>query len=390
MSSKSTDPKTYQENRQRDQLRRARKKTKSRDKGKSKRQKDWIPDDLNNLDTWDDGDYTGFERIMPRDENDRRRAVEQAAQQKVAALDEADNDLPDGLRGRVVAVGKGVCHVDINGQRRVCGLRGSLTADGYTNVVTVGDTVVVAEGDVVEAVLPRRSVLARPDVFYGHLQQAIVANVDQLVIVAAWRDPAIWLELIDRYLIVAARDGLPAVVCINKRDLADDEAEIQAVARAYRDLGHTVLLTSALDGTGLVDLRAALAGKISVLAGMSGVGKSSLLTTAYPDLDLRTGAVSEHSGEGRHTTTQAVWLALDDETAAVDTPGIREFGLSGLHKADLAAYFTEFEPYAPDCRFNNCTHINEPDCAVRAAVAAGDIAASRHHSYSVILDGLPG
>jgi ribosome biogenesis GTPase len=377
----------------RKQLRQANKKFKRGQQNTRKRRRDWLPDNPDTLDDWDDADYTAVERIMPLDESERRRSVEAAAFRSAADSDEpADDELqaPDGLTGLVIEVSKGLCRVEVADQVLLCGLRGSLTAEssGYMNPVTVGDEVIITEdgagGGIVEQVLPRRSVLARPDTFYTHMQQVIVANVDQLLIVAAWRNPPIWLEMIDRYLVFARRNDLPAVICVNKDDLIADEAEFAATMRPYHDLGYAVIRTSALTGAGIDDLRDALHERTTVLTGMSGVGKSSLITAVQPGLSLRTSAVSDHSGEGRHTTTQATWLRLGAGGAVVDTPGIREFGLARLHRDELAAFFPEIAAAGEICRFRDCQHLNEPGCAVRAGVESGRIAHSRYHSYQLI------
>jgi ribosome biogenesis GTPase len=182
---------------------------------------------------------------------------------------------------------------------------------------------------------------------------------------------------------------LPALLCVNKIDLAETPDEYQRSLQPYEALGVPLLLTSAQTGVGIAQLRALLHGHTTVLAGLSGVGKSSLLAAVQPGLHLRVGAVSERKHEGRHTTTQATMIRLDERTSVVDTPGIREFGLSGLTRPELATYFPEFIPVADGCRFRNCTHLDEPGCAVRAAVARGAIADSRFHSYRLIYATLP-
>ena len=252
----------------------------------------------------------------------------------------------------------------------------------------------------VEAVLPRRSALARPDVFYSHLQQVIVANVDQVLIVAAWREPAFWPELVDRYLIAAARYNLAPIICINKIDLADeaadrdaddasDAAELAQTVAAYRRAGYPVLPTSARTGDGLAELREALAGRTTALAGLSGVGKSSLLSAAEPGLSLRIAEVSSRRHEGRHTTTQVTLHPLAAGGFVADTPGIREFGLSGLRGSDLTRFYPEIAAEAEGCAYADCSHTREPGCAVKAAVRAGRIAAVRYDSYRKIRHGLP-
>lgn len=360
--------------------------------------------------TWDEIDYADSERIMPRDEGERRREVRQQAFQPTAngagETDDAPSEaspifhdspnIPGTVQGLVLEVSTGMCRVDLGEETLLCHLRGALTAheSHFTNVVAVGDQVLVQRSDddrgIVEAVLPRRRVLSRPDVHASHLQQIVAANVDQLLIVSAWRDPPLWLELIDHYLVAANRNQLPVIICVNKLDLAGSEAEIDETLAHYPVLGYPVIKTSALDGNGLSELRQRLQGRATVVAGLSGVGKSSLLTAIEPELALRVGNVSAWwGGSGRHTTTQATWLRLNPSTAVVDTPGIREFGVSGLHKHQLIEYYPEIAEIANNCRFHNCAHANEPNCAVRWAVKRGDIAASRMQSYKKIYATLP-
>ncbi len=360
---------------------------------KQTRRRDWLPDS----EDWDDLDIETEERIVPVGEIERRRAVEKAAFRAPAPKpdhDEAVASAAPGQPGLVVEVSKGMCRVDVGERVLLCHIRGALNAEntGFTNPVAVGDRVIVnavgPDEGIVEAILPRQSVLARPDVFHSHLQQAIVANADQLLIVASWQEPVIWLELVDRYLIAAERNHLPALICLNKIDLAEDMAQCRATLQPYQALGHGVVFTSALTRQGIAELRALLQNRTTVLAGLSGVGKSTLLSMVQPGLQLRTGAVSQSSGEGRHTTTQATLIRLKAGGAVVDTPGIREFGLSGIHRAELGQYFKEIGAVAVACRFKNCAHLTEPDCAVQSAVAGGKIAASRYHSYRQIYDSL--
>jgi ribosome biogenesis GTPase len=294
----------------------------------------------------------------------------------------------------VLEVSSNLCRVDLAGQSLLCRLRGALSAQetGFTNVIAVGDRVIVQENSpghgVVEQVLPRRSVLARPDVFRSHLRQVIVANADQLLIVAAWRNPLIWLELIDRYLIAAERHNLIPLICVNKVDLAADQAECQILLQPYQTLGYQVLFTSARTHSGLDLLREAMRGRVTALAGLSGVGKSSLLNAIQPGLHLRTGAISDGSGNGQHTTTQVSLLPLAMGGFVADTPGIREFGLSGLSQSELIAFYPDLTTYAHLCRFANCSHQHEPDCAVKAAVTAQKIAPIRYDNYLKIYHSL--
>jgi ribosome biogenesis GTPase len=348
----------------------------------------------------DDLDMPQTERVMPRGERERRQRLMAAAKPRNSEeLDiiSAPRARAEGTtaRGTVVEVSTGLCRVEVDGRTILCSVRGSLSAadSGFTNVVAVGDDVLVSrdgrDAGVVETVLPRRSVLLRPDVFHGHLQQVIVANADQVLIVGSWKNPALWFELVDRYLITAERNNLSAVICVNKIDLADDPAEYRTALRPYQALGYGVLFTSATRGDGVAELRGLLCGKTTAVAGLSGVGKSSLLTAVQPELQLRTGAVNEDRHEGRHVTTQVHLLRLQGGGYAVDTPGIREFGLAGLRRADLARFYPEINALREQCTFGDCSHTHEPGCVVAAAVAQGPVSATRFHSYGKIWASLP-
>ncbi len=333
-------------------------------------------------------------RIMPRDELDRRDGllVEPKLEFQTDFADAMWQTLADRSPfdlGVVVEVSRGLCRAAVNGEVIVCDIRGILTAEGtgFTNIVAVGDRVLVrphseARG-LIEEVLPRRSGLARSDVHQTYLKQMIAANVDQVLIVAAWLEPKIWFQMVDEYLIGAQRNDLSAVIVINKVDLAESWAEVETAVQPYRDLGHQVILTSAVEGVGADEVREALRGHTTVFAGLSGVGKSSLLNAVQPGLQLRTGQVSElKSREGRHTTTQAVMHPLAMGGYVVDTPGIKDMGLLGLHPEDLLDYYPEVEAVWGQCRFNDCAHDKEPGCAVKKGVKNGRIAVWRYKNYS--------
>ena len=343
----------------------------------------------------------GQERIMPMGEAERRQQIEQAAQ----TVFTEETDIPETpqiaafdatVTGRVVEVSSGMCRVQLDDERiLLCTLRGSLTAEetGYTNAVTVGDRVHIAENNDltgrVEAVEPRTNEIARPAPSAPHLRQLLAANVDQLLIVQAWRNPDIWYELIDRYLITAERSGVRPVICVNKVDLSDDIEHIRAETAPYTALGYEVLLTSAADGHGLDALREQLHGKVTAVAGLSGVGKSSLLAAVQPGFSLRTGEVNEERGQGRHTTTQATMMSFGDDGYVIDTPGIREFGLAGLHAPELDRYYPEVARAASCCKFADCTHTHEPDCGVLEELETGGLSHIRYHNYTVIRSELP-
>jgi ribosome biogenesis GTPase len=227
-------------------------------------------------------------------------------------------------------------------------------------------------------------------------EQVIAANVDQAVPVFAAAEPPPKWNLLDRYLVSAEAAGVPALICINKADLLPGNADEAAVLDAiyeYRRIGYPVVLVSAHTGEGLDELQAALRGRVSALLGKSGVGKTSLLNALQPGLGLRVSAVSRVNGKGRHTTTHLEMFTLDlpagkdesspaSETAIVDTPGIREFGLWEVSEEDLALFFPEMRPLVGRCRFGlDCRHNQEPGCAIRKATLAGLIHPRRYQSY---------
>lgn len=352
------------------------------------RRKDWLSDNLADPDIYYDQDIAAEERIVPKGETERKRA------QGVASVVTANSGehLPvvratDGLRGTVIEVSSGLCRVRLGERDLICEIRQSVRSpqSGFTNVVAVGDEVLVSpngeERGYVETVLPRRSGLARPDVFYPHLQQVIVANVDQLLIVASWREPAYWPELVDRYLISAQRNNLLPIICVNKVDLVGDPDEPRRLSQAYDVLGIRLFFTSAATGEGVAELQALLRNRTTALAGLSGVGKSSLLSAAEPGLDLRVGEVNQRKQFGRHTTTQVTLHRLRAGGFVVDTPGIREFGLSGLAPDALLRYYPDLGFVGQGCRFLDCTHRDEDGCAVRDAAESGNLSAMRYDNY---------
>ncbi len=293
------------------------------------------------------------------------------------------------LTGTVMEVSGRLSRVNTGQGALLCGLRGNVQSGsaGYTGALAAGDEVTVtpdgAGGGIVESVAPRRSMLVRPDVHLGHRQQVLVANADQLLVVAAWADPPMWPELVDRYFITAQRFGLEPLLCMNKSDLAPSDEECLADLEPYVAAGYRTFLSSAVSGRGMEELRRALQGKVTILAGLSGVGKSSLLTTLQPELQLRTGGIADYH-MGRHTTSQARLYPLDGGGYVADTPGVREFGLYGLTRPELADYYPEMHVLTGKCRYANCTHLDEEGCAVQATVERGEISAERYASYEKI------
>jgi ribosome biogenesis GTPase len=247
------------------------------------------------------------------------------------------------------------------------------------------------EGMIVE-VLPRRNAFSRPAAGRKPIEQVIVANVDQVMPVFAAREPTPKWRQLDRYIAAAELAGVPSIICINKIDLAQAEDSIDEIAAMYGHVGYRVLLTSATTGEGIDAFAEALRGRVTALTGRSGVGKTSLLNAMQPELGLRVGQVSQATGKGRHTTSQLEMFPLAGGGAIVDTPGMREFEIR--HEpagGGLASLFVEMRPYIGQCRFGlGCEHWHEPDCAIKEATEAGEIAQMRYDSYVHILRHMPG
>jgi ribosome biogenesis GTPase / thiamine phosphate phosphatase len=255
------------------------------------------------------------------------------------------------------------------------------------HVIVAGDVVWFRpEGEhqgIIERVEPRCGLLSRASRGQQHV---LVANVDQVVIVTSAAEPRMKPNLIDRYLVSAEKAQATPIICINKIDLID-AAELMPLVGVYSQLGYEVLTVSAATGFGIERLRGRLAGAESVVTGQSGVGKSSLLNAIEPELGLRVQSVSKESQKGRHTTTTAELIPLAIGGYVVDTPGIRQFQLWDVIPDEVAAYFRELRPYVSQCRFPNCTHTHEDNCAVKDAVADGWIDARRYESYAQIRSG---
>ncbi len=265
-------------------------------------------------------------------------------------------------------------------------LRGRLKLQARTgDRVVAGDRVRVlrppGESPTIESVEPRRSQLVRQAPGRSHRAKIIVANVDQVVVVVAAARPEPRLGLLDRLLVLAESSDLPAVVVVNKLDLADEASVLERFA-AYRAAGYTLLLASVKTGLGIEALRDRLCDRESVVTGPSGAGKSSLLNALEPGLGLRIGAVSDAVGKGRHTTVTARLIPLACGGFVVDTPGLREVGLWDVDPDSLDHLFPEFREWLGACHFgNSCTHTHEPGCAVHEAVDAGTIDRARWMSY---------
>jgi ribosome biogenesis GTPase len=264
-------------------------------------------------------------------------------------------------------------------------MRGRLKKIDDALKLTVGDEVLLEPGShgdtwAIGEIFPRRSQLARRMPGGGHGERVVAANVDQVIVVFAAAKPEPHVKMLDRFLVIAEGNALDARIIINKVDLVD-EAEIRERFHNYIGAGYPMHFTSVKKQIGLEELHDALASRTSVLSGPSGVGKSSLLNGMYPGLNLRVGEISESVNKGRHTTVGALLHPLPDSGYVVDTPGLREVGMWGMPSADLDTCFPEFREFIDQCRFGDCTHRTEPDCAVREAVSSGSVSLERYESY---------
>ncbi len=289
------------------------------------------------------------------------------------------------LEGRVVShLGQGLAVESPDGQIILCQTRRRL------GDVAVGDKVMWApsedgEQGRVEQVLPRSSALIRPA--YAGKTRVVAANLDRVFVVISPSPEPDWL-LVDQYLAVCEFRQIPAEIVYNKIDLAESEAQSLAALADYARIGYPAHPVSARSGRGVAELKQALHGHCSMLAGQSGVGKSSLTNALLPDKNLRVGEISERSGLGRHTTTAATLYRLPEGGELIDSPGVAVFGLAGINGQDLARSYREFQPLIAQCRFNDCRHINDKGCAVREAVESGEIALARHQRYLKLLEKL--
>ncbi len=295
-------------------------------------------------------------------------------------------------QGLVVALTSGTCRVESGGRLYRCVLPSRLARD-QRSAVAVGDEVVFVdhgEDHRLEEVRPRRTVLSRPDPQNPRRERVIAANVEVVSIIVSMRKPALRPALVDRYLIAVERGGAEPLVVANKIDLvsSEDREEELAILKTYRDMGIPVYPCSAITGEGIEALRAVLAGRTAVFVGHSGVGKSSILNALSPQAGAETGDLSRRHAGGRHTTTRSRLYRLDGGIRLIDTPGIRELGLWRLGPDELRLYFPELAEVAAGCKFNDCSHVHEPECAVRDAVDEGRLPRERYATYRRILDSL--
>jgi ribosome biogenesis GTPase len=352
-----------------------------RNRGRRARNKDWT----GQIEQEGVGDESPqSERVTAKGDLSRKRTV-------------VEGDESNWRRGRVVAMRGLVAEVDDGGivwpctvrrvlrTRRIDG-RGAVTVGDWVRYSVVADRVGVEREGVIERVEERQGCLTRVSKRRVH---TMAANVDRAIIVASASEPPPKPHLVDRYIVASLAGGIEPVICLSKSDLSGID-RVDDLLQRYSSLGYETLLTSSVCDVGIAALRDALSGRTSVLVGQSGVGKSSLLNALDQSLELRIGEVSDVSMKGKHTTTTARLIRLGEGTYVVDTPGVRALNVSMVPKSELEMYFVDFGPHIPDCKYPNCTHIHEDDCAVKKAVEAGAIHGERYESFVRMFTDAPG
>jgi ribosome biogenesis GTPase len=293
---------------------------------------------------------------------------------------------PETISGAVIRIQSGFHTVQTEQGIITCHLRGRLKLTKFRgDVLAIGDRVEIslqADGTgMIEGILPRqRSLIRLAPTPKGEYQQVLLANPDQVVLVFACANPDPHLRMLDRFLVICEKQGIPVHIVANKVDLVGEE-RAREIFQIYPPIGYPVIYTSAVWKLGVEELRSVLIGKESGFAGPSGVGKSSLLNSIQPDLGLAVREVSQSTTKGRHTTVVREMFPLNEGGFVVDLPGLRTLSLWDTQPEELDGYFPELRELVDQCQFNDCTHRNEPGCAVRVAVDEGRVSSERYISY---------
>jgi ribosome small subunit-dependent GTPase A len=286
-----------------------------------------------------------------------------------------------------------------DGQLLDCKVKGNFRMKGIrsTNPVAVGDRVTVGEGNWIIEISDRRNYIIRKSINLSKQSHIIAANVDQALLIVTVANPQTSTTFIDRFLASAEAYRVPVILVFNKTDLLDEDLRHyqEAMVNLYQTIGYDCRQISAASGAGVEELRPLLEGKITLLSGNSGVGKSTLINRLVPDANLRTGEISDAHNTGQHTTTFSEMIPMGglssraqsrDLSWLIDTPGIKGFGTFDMEPEELTSYFKEIFQFSKDCRFSNCTHTHEPGCAVLKALEDHYIAESRYQSYLSMLE----
>ena len=296
-------------------------------------------------------------------------------------------------RGIIIRATGSWYEADCGGDIVSCRIRGRLRLRGVrsTNPVVVGDEVNLTEdarGEwTIDDIMPRRNYVIRRASNLSKESHIIAANIDRALLVVTLCSPATPVEFVDRFLVTCEAYKIPVTILLAKCDLYENRAdEAAGFVRTYESAGYRVLRVSALRGDGVAEVAAMMREGTTLLSGNSGVGKSTLVHAVCPEVEIRTGEISESHRKGRHTTTFSTMYALPAGGRVIDTPGIKGFGLIDIDDAELWHYFPEMLERGAGCRFYNCTHTHEPGCAVAEAVASGEIAESRYASYLKMMD----
>jgi ribosome biogenesis GTPase len=341
-------------------------------------------------------DFFKDDKKLSRQERKRLSNKDRSKFKKTDQGPKMERPEKEGLkRGRVLSVSSQGYEVDFEQRSIQCTLRGALKKEKtlYKNIVAVGDFVHFEElnegAGVIEWVEPRGSILSRADNLSRLKAHIIAVNIDQVLITTSLIDPVIKPSLLDRYVIAAKKGKMEPVLVINKWDLLEaltQEGKDFAleVKKAYESAGIAVIAVSVKTGEGIESLKKIMQGKASVFSGQSGVGKTSLINETT-GLLLDVGETVQRTGKGAHTTTQARLVRLDCGGFCIDTPGVQSFGLLDLQESEVSSYYSEIKALSKKCRYPNCTHTHEPDCAVQKGVEKGKISPVRYDSYVALL-----
>lgn len=270
--------------------------------------------------------------------------------------------------------------VTVKGNFRIKGIKS-------TSPVVIGDQVEVVDG-MITAVADRKNYIVRKSINLSKQSHILAANLDQCFLIVTVSHPATSTTFIDRFLATAEAYNIPAVLVFNKTDIYDssDMEYLDGMVNLYETIGYKCLKVSAANGEGMDKVSDLLSGKVTLVSGHSGVGKSTFINRILPDLNLRTADISDAHDQGMHTTTFSEMYPIDAHGFIIDTPGIKGFGSFDMEKEDIGDYFREIFRFSQDCRFNNCTHTHEPGCAVLEALERHDISQSRYNSYLSMLE----